>query len=231
MLDGPLGAHVDHGGGLVGRRASKELYEPGPIPVAVRPVGPANEAPQIAVRSTLLMTAIHDSASRDQPAQRAHREGTSAKAEQEDPVARLVDPGEIGIELAYVATEPEAKGATQRRQHFEAAGAHAIVVEPDLADLVGIRPVALEINGLVELEDIGASTFDRDVSRTIRANHDIFHRRLLRNILVGCLWRYLLLIDNERGLLLGFGVVELMMLYTPILVIIFSSKPLFFQGP
>jgi hypothetical protein len=30
--------------------------------------------------------------------------------------------------------------------------------------------------------------------------------------------------------LLGFGVVELMMLYTPILVILSSSKPLFFQG-
>src|SRR5262245_11169922 len=139
----------------------------GPVVEAVDVVRCLHGAAQIRLRAP---APRHDAAGGDEAGQAAHRVGATAEAEEVDGVTRVVDAGEIRIEVPQVAREPIPERAAERAQELQAAGADSVVVEDDLARLVRRGH---DVDRFVELVDVGAAVLDGGVAGAVRAEHDV----------------------------------------------------------
>ncbi len=119
---------------------------------------------------------VHDATSADQPRQGPHGEGAPAESEEEDPVAGVVHAHQRGVEILHVARQPPPKRAPHDLEQLEALGANPIVVERHLRGAPSLVPVPVGIHGLVELEDVGATTLDGTIPGPVGAQDDVARR-------------------------------------------------------
>ncbi|MCX5723768.1 MAG: hypothetical protein NTX84_04455 [Nitrospirae bacterium] len=111
--------------------------------------------------------------------QRSNGIGAAAEPEQIEAVSRLVDVNEFGIQIANVLRKSHPERTTDDLQGKKGRTSYPIVIESDLRPTTRIILVPLNIDGFIELEDVGATRLDVPVTGAVRAKHDILIRHSL----------------------------------------------------
>ena len=156
------------------RGPEHHLGQPGAEALAVEPVGLPDRGVQPGGRAFRQLRRIQHAALGDEADEGPDRERAAAEPEDVDLVAGVVDAHELFVELADVAAKAESRHPGEDLQRFDVLGSDPIVVERDLRREGGIRAMPVEVDGLVELEDIRPSSFDRRVAGPVRADDDAF---------------------------------------------------------